>query len=582
MKFTLNLTRKRLDYNLNLYSMKHIHWLIAISLISLSYSCQTSEQPIVGVKADSAMVVSAHPLATAAGLEVLKKGGNAVDAMVATHFALAVTLPWAGNIGGGGFMVLREKEGKVSTLDFREMAPSAAGRNMYLDDSLKVIDKLSRYGHLAAGVPGSVDGMVEAHSKFGSLPWKDLVQPAIDLAINGFPLTEKEARALRNNIDEFDSYNTIDPKFLMQEWQAGDTIYWKDLGQTLIRIRDNKRAGFYEGKTAEFIVAEMERGGGIVTSDDLKNYHSVWREAVVGDYRGYKVISMPPPSSGGVALIQLLNSVENYPLGTYGHNTAQAVHLMTEAERRVYADRATHLGDPDYYDVPVDELLSKSYAKDRMSTFDENKATPSDDINAGIFDDGESEQTTHYSIVDAMGNAVSVTTTLNGGYGSHVVVDSAGFFLNNEMDDFSIKPGVPNMYGLIGGEANAIEPGKRMLSSMTPTILEKDGKLFMVVGTPGGSTIITSVFQNIVNVIDHKMSMQEAVNAARVHHQWRPEIVFTEDNALDSLTILSLEKLGHKIQQRGEMGRVDAILVTDDGKLEGAADPRGDDTAIGF
>ncbi len=562
--------------------MKQLYTSTALLLLCFVISCKPSEQPVVGVVADSAMVVSAHPLATEIGLEVLKNGGNAVDAMVATHFALAVTLPWAGNIGGGGFMVLREVDGEISTLDFREKAPAAAGRNMYLDDSLQVIEKLSRYGHLAAGVPGSVNGMVEAHNKFGSLPWSDLVQPSIDLALEGFVLTEKEAAALRNNLTEFENYNTVTPEFLMHEWQAGDTIYWKALGETLIRIRDEKKTGFYEGKTANYIIAEMERGGGIMTLQDLENYQSVWREPIVGTYRNHKIISMPPPSSGGVALIQLLNQVESYPLNTYGHNTAQSIHLMTEAERRVYADRATHLGDPDYYEVPVNKLIEKSYAERRMSSFDEDKATLSDEIKAGQFNIKESEQTTHYSIVDPMGNAVAVTTTLNGGYGAHVVVDSAGFFLNNEMDDFSIKPGVPNMYGLIGGEANAIEPGKRMLSSMTPTIVEKDGKLFMVVGTPGGSTIITSVFQNILNVIDHGMGMQESVSSPRVHHQWRPEVIFTEDDALDSLTIETLTKMGHIVKERGQMGRVDAILVLDNGQLEGGADPRGDDTAMGF
>ncbi len=548
-------------------------------------ACQTSKkEKIIGLVTDSAMVVSAHGLASQVGVDIMKKGGNAIDAAIATQFALAVVFPAAGNIGGGGFMVIRLKDGTVTTLDFREKAPAAATTNMYLDNEGNVIPELSTQGHLASGVPGSVDGMVEAHKKYGTLAWKDLLQPAVDLALNGFTLSEREAAWFNEMKEDLIKYNTVKPEFLLKEnWQPGDSIKWIELGHTLERIRDLGRAGFYEGKTAEDLVAEMNRGKGLITLEDLKNYSSAWREPVVANYKEYKIISMPPSSSGGICLVQLLKSVEPYPIKQWGFNTPQTIHLMTEAERRVYADRSIYLGDPDFYKVPVKQLLDDQYNDERMSTFDPTKATLSADVKEGKIEGYESEETTHFSIVDPQGNAVAVTTTLNGWFGSHVVVPGSGFFLNNEMDDFSAKPGVPNMFGVVGAEANKVEPNKRMLSAMTPTILEKDGRLFMVVGTPGGSTIITSVFQVILNVTEHDMRMQEAVNAKRVHAQWLPDVIIPESGALLKEDSLTLVNMGHKITPRRSIGRVDAILVLPDGKLEAGADnTRGDDKAKGY
>jgi gamma-glutamyltranspeptidase/glutathione hydrolase len=529
------------------------------------------------------MVVSARDQASLVGVEILKKGGNAVDAAVAVQFALAVVYPNAGNIGGGGFLVYRSASGETNTLDFREKGPAGASRDMYLDASGNAIVDKSLYGGLAAGVPGTVAGMVEAHQKYGKLPWAALVEPAIALARDGFKISNRQAREMNELHDRFVSLNPLGTPLVKNgKWTPGDMLVQTELSRTLEKIRDQGRKGFYEGSVADSIVAEMKRNGGIITKGDLLSYNAVWRKAITGNYRGYKVITMPPPSSGGIALIQLLKSVEPFPLKRWGFNTDSTVQVMVEAERRVYADRATHLGDPDFYRVPAKQLMDDAYIKSRMSTFTWAKATPSSAVKAGDVVPPEHEETTHYSIVDREGNAVSVTTTLNGSYGSCVMVKGAGFLLNNEMDDFSVKPGSPNMYGLVGGEANAVGPGKRMLSSMTPTIIEKDGNLFMVVGTPGGSTIITSVFQTILNVIDFDKNMQLAVDAKKFHHQWLPDDVEIEDNALDSLTQLKLKAKGYNVISRGVIGRVDAILKTKWGYYQGGADPRGDDVAIGW
>jgi len=529
------------------------------------------------------MVVCAYPDAAQVGLNILKKGGNAVDAAVAVQFALAVTVPEAGNIGGGGFMVFRSGNGETNTLDFREKAPAMASPNMYLDSAGNVIPGMSLSTHQASGVPGSVDGMVEAHKKYGRLKWADLVQPAIDLARNGFKITKHLASDLNHTQADFKKLNEGKTYFIKDTpWQEGDLLVQEDLAKTLEQIRDKARAGFYDGVVADELVAEMQSGKGLISKTDLQNYHAVWRKALTGTYKDYKIITMPPPSSGGIALLQLLQSVEKYPLSKWGFNRDSTVQLMTEAERRVYADRSKYLGDPDFYKVPGDSLLRPAYNLARMSNFTWDKATPSASIQPGKFVGYESDQTTHYSIVDHDGNAVSITTTLNGGFGSRIVVKGAGFLLNNEMDDFSSKPGVPNMFGLIGGKANSIQPGKRMLSSMTPTILEKDGKLFMVVGTPGGSTIITSVFQTILNVIEFNQGMQQAVSSKRFHHQWLPDMIYIETDALDNPTKLKLEQKGYVIKEWGASGRVDAILKTKWGYYEGGADPRGDDTKLGW
>lgn len=527
------------------------------------------------------MVVTAHPLASLVGKKIMQEGGNAIDAAIATQFALAVVFPYAGNIGGGGFMVIRMADGNSRTLDFREKAPLAATRDMYLDENGEAIEDLSTLGHLAVGVPGTVAGMVMAHEKYGSLPWAQLMTPAIMLALKGFPLSEREATGLNNRTELFQSVNTVYPRQYIKEWQPGDSIVHLDLAATLTRIRDNGRAGFYNGITARLLLEEMERGNGIITQEDLDSYQAKWRPPVRGTYRDHKIITMGPPSSGGIALMQMLESVEPYALRQIGHNSTDYVHLLVEAERRAFADRAEYLGDIDYYNVPIINLIDRSYILGRMASFNPNKATPSDSISHGDIM-VESMETTHFSIVDQAGNAVAVTTTLNGAFGSKVVVGNAGFFLNNEMDDFSSKPGSPNMFGLLGGEANAIEPAKRMLSAMTPTIVEKDGELLFVTGSPGGPTIITAVFQSILNVIDFGMGAQDAVSAKRFHHQWKPDMIMYESGALSKETLEALTLKGHISFDRGRIARVDAIKRLANGSLEGGADPRGEDTAEGF
>lgn len=539
-----------------------------------------------GVIASNGMVASAHPEASRVGVEILKMGGNAADAAVAVQFALAVVHPSAGNIGGGGFFVYRTKKGKNYTLDFREKAPLKSHKDMYLDADGNVIQGLSLSGHLASGVPGSVDGMVEVHKKFGKLAWATLLQPAIDLAEKGVVLTVKEATGLNRIKNDLKKLNTDTTYFRRpdgKDWVEGDLLVQKDLGQTLRRIQQKGRAGFYEGETAALLVAEMERGKGIISSEDLLQYHATWRKPLEGKFNEYKLITMPPVSSGGVALLQLMKFVQPYPLKRWGWHSDSTIQVMIEAERRVYADRAKFLGDPDFVKVPIKELTSDEYLKNRWKDFTFNKATNSKEIDGGLIPGYESLETTHFSIVDKEGNAVSITTTLNGGYGSRVIVKGGGFLMNNEMDDFSIKPGVPNMFGLIGNEANAIAPSKRMLSSMTPTILEKNKKLYMVVGTPGGSTIITSVFQTILNVIEHGMTMQQAVNAYKFHHQWLPDKTTFENGAFTDSVVKRLQNKGYILEmQRNTIGRMDCILIRPDGTLEGGSDPRGDDTSIGY
>lgn len=557
-----------------------VYALIALSLIFHETYAQTIKDNDTTYR--HGVVVCAYPDAAKVGLEILKKGGNAVDAAVAVQFALEVTFPEAGNIGGGGFMVYRSAKGKANTLDFREKAPAKASVNMFLDSSGNVIPGKSLATHQASGVPGSVDGLYEAHRKYGKLKWEELVQPAIAIARNGFKITKRTAADLNWGAKEFRRLNP-DKNYLIKDgdWQEGDLLVQEDLAKTLELIRDKGRAGFYDGPVADEIVAEMQSGGGLISKEDLANYHAVWRKPITGNYKGYKVITMPPPSSGGIALLQLLESVEKYPLHRWGFNSDSTVQLVVEAERRVYADRSKYLGDPDFFKVPVDTLLDPQYNASRMSTFTWAQATPSTSISPGMIPGYESDQTTHYSIVDEEGNAVSITTTLNGGFGSKIFVKGAGFLLNNEMDDFSSKPGSPNMFGLVGGKANSIQPDKRMLSSMTPTIIEKNGKLYMVVGTPGGATIITSVFQTILNVLEFDQNMQQAVTSKRFHHQWLPDQVNTEHGAIDEATQIKLTKKGYKIVDGSIIGRVDAILVTPAG-YEGGADPRGDDTKEGF
>ncbi|MBK8486956.1 MAG: gamma-glutamyltransferase [Bacteroidetes bacterium] len=545
--------------------------------------CKAQHQETTSTIAKHAMVVSANTFASNVGIAIIKSGGNAVDAAIAVQFALAVVYPNAGNIGGGGFMVIRLANGETATLDFREKAPANSNRDMYLKADGEVNRNTVESTPLASGVPGSVDGMWEAHKKYGSVEWEKLLQPAIALAEKGFVLTERQANELNNYKAEFEKVNPGKSYFIKEtEWKAGDTLIQSDLANTLKRIQQNGRDGFYKGETANLIVQEMQNGNGIMQLSDLENYHSIWRTPITFNYKEYEIISMPPPASGGVCLAQMMGMIETFPIKDYGFQSVEAIHLMTEAERRSYADRATWLGDPDFFDVPLSSLIDSNYLQHRMMDFNPQHATASKEIKAGEFAMHESDETTHFSIVDAEGNAVAVTTTLNDSYGSKIIVNGAGFLLNNEMDDFSAKPGEANMYGLVGGEANAIAPGKRMLSSMTPIIVTKNDALFMVLGSPGGSTIITSVFQCIINVIEFNMTMQQSVDAGRFHNQWLPDEILYERNKIDSTTLSQLQKMGHTIKSKEAIGRVDAILINANGTLEGAADKRGDDSAVGY
>lgn len=568
--------------------MKSIYFLV---LVFFALSCKTEKEPLVapspseerGLVVSNAMVVSAREEASKIGLEILQQGGNAFDAMVATEMALAVVYPYAGNLGGGGFMVYRLEDGETGALDYREKAPLAASKTMYLDNAGNVISEKSRFGGLAVGVPGTVAGIFAVHEKFGSMPMDKILAPVISLAQKGFVVTENQQKALKRYQDDFFRANE-DTILFAEDFTRGDTLKNSALASTLQRLAANGRQEFYNGETGKKLVSFLQENGGIITMEDLNSYNVRWRDPITFEYDDLKIIAMSPPSSGGIVMGQIMKMIEPYPLDEYGHNSAKSIQVITEAERRAYADRSFYLGDPDFVDVPVQTLLSDDYLEGRMETFDFSNATPSSSLEHGKFPGYESDETTHYSIVDAEGNAVSVTTTLNGAYGSKLYVEELGFFLNNEMDDFSVKPGAPNMFGLIGAEANAIQPGKRMLSSMTPTIVEKEHKLWMVLGSPGGSTIITSVMQIILNVTEYDMTMQEAVNAPRFHHQWLPDEILFEPDSFDEDILGTLEQKGYNVNE-GEsriLGKVDAILRLPDGKLEGGADRRGDDSAVGY
>lgn len=532
-----------------------------------------SKEPLPDGAFEGGVVVSTQKIASEVGTAILRKGGNAVDAAVAVSFVLAVVHPTAGNIGGGGFMVIRMPDGTSTTIDYREKAPAKAHRDMYLDEIGEIVRGLSTRGALAVGVPGTVAGTLMALEKYGTMSREEVIQPSIDLAENGWILNRSMGG---DRFKIFPSSDKVFNKLDGSSYDEGELFVQKDLAKTLELIAEKGSDGFYKGSVADLFVKTMEEHNGMITHEDLANYQAVERAPVTGNYRGYEIISMAPPSSGGTCLIQLLNILERYDITELGWNTPETVHLVVEAERRVYADRAEFLGDADFYDIPVKKLLSKEYADIRSKDIDLSHATPSNDVKHGDVDQLpiESEETTHYSVVDKNGMSVAVTTTLNGGYGSLLVVDGAGFLLNNEMDDFSSKPGEPNMYGLLGSEANAIEPNKRMLSSMTPTILAKDGRNFMIIGTPGGSTIITTVLQCIMNVIDHGMSIREAVTAPRFHHQWMPDRIDHEQNAFTDITIAKLEELGHTLRTRGIGDAHGIIIDPENGWFFGGADPR--------
>ena len=561
--------------------MKKIIILLGIFCVS----CKTQNVMVkpTGLVANKAMVVSARQEASKIGVEIMKKGGNAFDAMVATELALAVAYPYAGNLGGGGFMVYRKANGEKGTLDYREKAPLAATKDMFLDEKGNVIPGKSTKSPLAIGIPGTIAGVFAVHAKLGSLPIEEILKPVIELAENGVVVTHKQEQRLNEYREELNKINGPN-SVLSKVYKENDIIKYPALAATLRRISKKGRDEFYKGETAKTLVHYLQGKGAIITLEDLAQYEAKWRTPLTFKYKDLNIISMPPPSSGGICLAQIFKMIEPYDLSKMGHNSTQAIQVIVEAERRAYADRSYFLGDPDFVKIPLKALMDETYLKQRMSNFSFDKATLSSDIKEGKVNYNESLETTHYSIIDQFGNAIAATTTLNAGYGSKYYCDELGFLLNNEMDDFSAKPGEPNMFGLVGNEANSIAPQKRMLSSMTPTIVEKNGKLFMTVGSPGGSTIITSVLQTILNVYEYSLNMQEAVNAPRFHHQWLPDLITFEPNTFDTKTFETLKSKGYLINEKTTpvIGKVDAILVLPNKTLEGGADFRGDDKAIGF
>ncbi len=553
--------------------MKNLKFLFIIYLILIHFLGCTNlkDEPI-------AAVVSARKEASDIGIAIMEKGGNAFDAMIATDLALSVCYPNAGNLAGGGFFVFRKANGEKGSLDYREKASENASKNMFLDNKGNIIPDKSTLGGMAVGVPGTVAGLYEVYEKMATLPWATLVQPAIDLAEKGFVVTKKQENSLNSKRSDFIKVNGKET-FYGYKFKVGDTIKNDAIASTLKIIQKKGKKGFYEGPIAQLIVDKVKKTGGIISLNDMKNYSPVWRDLINFKYKDLDIFSMGPPSSGGICLGQIMKMIEPFSVKEYGHNSLKYIQLLTEAQRRSYADRSEFLGDPDFVSIPQSKLISNNYLKSRMNNFSFDRATSSSEINYGEIFPNESNETTHYSIIDPEGNAVAVTTTLNASYGSKVYIEKGGFFLNNEMDDFSSKPGTPNMFGLIGSEANSILPKKRMLSSMTPTIIEKKGKISMVLGTPGGSTIITSVLQTILNVYEFQMSIQDAVNSPRFHHQWLPDEIRLEPEKFDHL-IPNLLNKGYFIKPEKELiGRVDALYIDSKGLIQAGADPRGDDFA---